>query len=65
MAKDIQVDAELWEQFEHTAKEQRRNPLRLLSTVLREYIEIQADEKLWRELQKDARKSGYREGWSN
>jgi hypothetical protein len=61
MAKEIKVDPQLWEQFEQAAREQRRNPLRLLAEVVQEYLEIYEDEKLFRQMQRDARKSGYKE----
>lgn len=61
MAKDIQVDETLWEQFERAAKEQRRNPVRLLMNYMREYLEMSEDRKLDEEIRRDVRKSGYRE----
>ncbi len=61
MANEIKVDPQLWEQFEQAAREQRRNPVRLLAEVVREYLEIYEDENLFRQMQRDARKSGYKE----
>ena len=61
MAKDIRVDAKLWEQFEHMAKERRRNPLRLLATYMRECMETWEDEKLDREIRRDLHRSGHTE----
>lgn len=61
MANEIKVEPQLWEQFERAAREQRRNSVRLLAEVVREYLEIYEDEKLFRQMQRDARKSGYKE----
>lgn len=61
MAKEIKVDSQLWEQFEQATREQRRSPLRLLTEVVQEYLEIYEDEKLFRQMQRDACKSGYKE----
>jgi len=61
MTKEIELDSQLWDKFEQAAREQRRNPVRLLAQVMREYLEIYEDEKLFRQMQRDARKSGYKE----
>jgi metal-responsive CopG/Arc/MetJ family transcriptional regulator len=58
---EIQFDSHLWKQFERVAREQRRNPARLLAQVVREYLEIYEDEKLFQQMQRAARKSGYKE----
>ncbi len=61
MEQEIKLDAQLREQLEHAAREQRRNPARLLQEIVREYLDIYEDEKLFRQMQREARRSGYRE----
>jgi predicted transcriptional regulator len=61
MTKIIECDPQLWKQFEQVARERRRNPSRLLMQIVREYLEIYEDEELFRQLQRDARRSGYKE----
>ena len=61
MAKEIKLDTQLWEQFEQAAQEQRRNPVQLLQKVLQEYLTIYQDEKLFQQMQREARRSKYRE----
>lgn len=61
MSKETQLGSQLWEQFQQAAREQRRNPSRLLAQVVKDYLEIHEDEKLYRQMQLDARKSGYKE----
>ncbi|HLF82754.1 MAG TPA: hypothetical protein VI837_01110 [Blastocatellia bacterium] len=61
MERELKLDPQLQEQFAQAAREQRRNPARLLQEVVREYLEIYEDEKLFRQMQRDARRSGYRE----
>jgi metal-responsive CopG/Arc/MetJ family transcriptional regulator len=58
---EIQFDSHLWKQFEQVAREQRQNPARLLAQVVREYLEIYEDEKLFQQMQRAVRKSGYKE----
>ena len=61
MKEQITIDGELWKDFESAAKKNRHNPLRLLSDYMRETLEIWEHQKLDREIQKEARKSGYTE----
>ena len=61
MAKAIELDPQLWKQFEQVAREQRRNPTRLLMQVVREYLQMYESEQFFRRLQRDARRSGYKE----
>lgn len=61
MEQEIKLDAQLREQLEQAAREQRRNPARLLQQIVREYLDIYEDEKLFRQMQRKARRSGYRE----
>lgn len=61
MKEQITIDAELWSEFESASKRNRRNPLKLMTDYIRETLEIWEHEKLDREIQKDARKSGYTE----
>ena len=43
MEQEIKLDAQLREQLEQAAREQRRNPARLLQEIVREYLEIYED----------------------
>jgi hypothetical protein len=57
----IRLDPQLEEALERAAREQRRSAARLLHQVVREYLEIYEDEKLFRQMRRDARRSGYHE----
>ncbi len=59
--REVKLNSQLWEQFEQAAQEQRRKPLPLLQQVLQEYLAIYHDERLFRQLQREARRSGYQE----
>lgn len=61
MKEQITIDTELWQEFESAAKKNRRNPLKLLTDYMRETLQIWEHQKLDREIQKEARKSGYTE----
>lgn len=61
MEQEIKLNAQLREQLEQAAREQRRNPAQLLQEVVREYLDIYEDEKLFRQMQHEAHSSGYRE----
>lgn len=61
MKEQIAIDSELWQEFESSAKKHRRNPLKLLTDYMRESLEIWEHQKLDREIQKEARTSGYSE----
>ena len=51
----------VWDQFQSAARRQRRDPRKLLLEYMREYTEISEDERLDREIQADACRSGYLE----
>ena len=61
MEREIKLDPHLRKQFEQAARELRRNPARLLQKVVREYLEIYEDEKLFEQMRLEARRSGYSE----
>lgn len=61
MKNELQFDATIWEEFQKQAKKRRQNPVALATELLREQLEIWEDEKLFREMRRDARKSGYTE----
>jgi hypothetical protein len=48
----------LWDEFQRAAKSRKRNPERLLTDFMRECLESWEDEQLFREMQRQARKSG-------
>jgi predicted transcriptional regulator len=61
MEQEIKLDPQLQAQLTQAAREQRRSPARLLQEVVREYLDIYEDEKLFRQMQREAQQSGYRE----
>jgi hypothetical protein len=56
------ADLPLWERFSREARRQRRDPVKLLLDFMQDYLEICEDQKLHREMQKQARRSGYKPG---
>ena len=61
MKKEIVLDPAIWEEFQKQAKRRRRNPVALVTELMREQLEIWEDEKLDKAMRRDARKSGYTE----
>ena len=51
----------LWQQFELAARSRRRNPERLIADFMQEYLEICEDERLFKEMSRQAKRSGYKE----
>ncbi|CAN5470667.1 hypothetical protein BH20ACI1_BH20ACI1_20620 [soil metagenome] len=54
-------DSTIWKQFESEAKKRRRNPVKILGDYMKECLEIWEHEGLDKEIQTEARKSGYTE----
>ncbi len=61
MKNETIFDQTVWEEFQRQAKRRRRNPVKLITELMREQLEIWEDEKLFREMRRDALKSGYTE----
>ncbi|HXU09265.1 MAG TPA: hypothetical protein VN743_09740 [Blastocatellia bacterium] len=61
MEKNAFSDSPLWKEFQKVAREKRRNPVRLLTEYMRECLETWEDQKLDEEIQRDVRRSGFRE----
>lgn len=61
MKNETLFDQTIWEEFQRQAKRRRRNPVKLITDLMREQLEIWEDEKLFREMRRDAQKSGYKE----
>lgn len=61
MKNEIVFDPTTWEEFQRQAKRRRRNPVTLVTELMREQLEIWEDEKLFREMRQDAQKSDYTE----
>jgi hypothetical protein len=61
MEKNALPDSPLWKEFQKAARKKRQNPMRLLTDYMRECIEIWEDQKMDEEIQRDARRSGFRE----
>lgn len=49
-----------WKEFEQAAR-RRRDPQKLLAKFILEYLEIDADQKLDKDIARQARRSSYRE----
>lgn len=62
MASDSFINSPLWEEFKKAARKRRRDPARLMTDYMRECMEIWEDEKLFKEMRRDARRSGFKEG---
>lgn len=61
MKPEALFEMTIWQNFLKEARKRRLNPLTLVADLLREQVEIWEDEKLFREMQRDARKSQYTE----
>lgn len=61
MEKNTLSDSPLWKEFQKVARKRRRNPVQLLTEYMRECLEIWEDQKLDEEIQRDARRTGFRE----
>jgi hypothetical protein len=49
------------QQFEEAARRHRRDPNKMLAKFMRECLEIWEDQQLDKEIQRQARRSGYKE----
>lgn len=54
MKNEVVSDPAIWEEFQKQAKERRRNPATLVTEWMRTQLEIWEDEKLFREMRRDA-----------
>ncbi|HEY7543632.1 MAG TPA: hypothetical protein VID27_02060 [Blastocatellia bacterium] len=61
MASDSFINSPLWKEFKKAARRRRRDPVRLMTNYMRECMEIWEDEKLMKEMRRDARRSGLKE----
>lgn len=61
MKNESLTDTRIWEEFEKAARRHRRNPMEMLTDFMQERLETWELEKLFKELKRDARKSGYSE----
>ncbi len=52
----VHIDHRLWSEFKNTATKQRRRPQTILINLIRNYLEEQADERLFAEMRHDLRK---------
>lgn len=57
MAQVIELEEKIWQQFSSAAKEEKKNPKRLLTELIQSYLEIREDEKLDKEIKIQAQKS--------
>jgi len=62
MEKNAFYDSSLWKEFQRAARKKRQDPARLLTEYMRECLEIWEDQKLDEEIQREARRTGLREG---
>lgn len=61
MPDQIKIDRKLWSKFADEAKKSRKDPMRLLSEVLREYLDRQERQRLNDESIRQAKRSGLTE----
>jgi hypothetical protein len=61
MKKEIVFDSAIWEAFQKQAKRRRRNPVEMLTEYMQECLDTWEFDQLFKEIRRDARKSGYRE----
>lgn len=58
MPDSLRIDRKLWSEFAHEAKRSRKDPTRLLSEVLREYIDQKERQRLNSDTIRQAKHSG-------
>lgn len=61
MKNDIVFDPAIWEEFQREARKRRRNPTKMLAEYMRECLETWEFDRLFKEMRRDAQKSGYKE----
>ena len=61
MAVRTLSESSLWKQFEDEARKRRRDPVKLVSSYIKECLETWEDEKLDQEISRQAQRSGYTE----
>ncbi len=54
--ENIGIDPQLWNEFSDAATKQGKKPRTLLAKLIRNYLEIQADQALFAEMRRDARR---------
>ena len=59
--EQIKVSRKLWSEFTEEAKKSRKDPARLLSEVLREYLDLKERQRLNQESIRQAKSSGLTE----
>ncbi|HKP10515.1 MAG TPA: hypothetical protein VJZ91_00345 [Blastocatellia bacterium] len=59
--EQVKVDRKLWSKFAEEAKKSRKDPTRLLSEVLREYLDRKERQRLLNESIRQAKRSGLSE----
>ncbi|MFM9960482.1 MAG: hypothetical protein ACKV2Q_04570 [Planctomycetaceae bacterium] len=55
------TESSVWTEFQTQARRQRRDPQKLLADYMRECLETWEDERLFREMRRQARRSGFKE----
>ena len=61
MAIKTLSDSSLWKQFEDEARKRRRDPVKLVSSYIKECLESWEDERLDQEISRQVQCSGYTE----
>jgi hypothetical protein len=61
MLDGIKINSKLWAKFTEEAKRSKKDPMRLLSEMLRDYVERRENERLLRGSSRVARRSGLTE----
>ncbi len=61
MARVVEIDEGLWVRLNDAAKQARRTPDGIVRNLIREYLEIRADQALDMDLRETAKSSGRKE----
>jgi hypothetical protein len=61
MKIDAPITPSVWRKFEKVARRGKRDPKRVVSKLIREWLEIEEDRQLFEAMRKAAQKSGLQE----
>jgi hypothetical protein len=61
MKKEVVFDSAIWEEFQKQAKRRRLDPVEMLTEYMQECLDTWEFDQLFKEIRRDARKSGYKE----
>lgn len=61
MKNETIFDQTVWEEFQKQARKHRHKPMELLTEYMQECLDAWEFDQLFKEMRRDARKSGYKE----